>query len=107
ETVPNVMPQLLAFAVLRGFSLFGAARRGVPLQPAVTGAAAGLAAFSLSAALCLIVNGPIRMPYTGAVSGIIIVTLSALAGRRWLNWIALWKQQGDAAEIPTQEWTAL
>ncbi|MBV8360017.1 MAG: DUF1109 family protein [Deltaproteobacteria bacterium] len=105
---PVSMLRLFGFAALPWLSLFWAVRRGVPLQPEVTGAAVGFASFCFALALCQIVSQPIRLPNSVIVlvlSGATLIVLSTLAGRFWLNWIARW-QQPAAAEVATSIWTA-
>jgi hypothetical protein len=109
EAAPTSMRQLLGLAALPWLSLFLAVRRGVPLQPEVTGAAVGLAAFCFALALCQIISQPIRLPNSAIVLVLACATfivLSALAGRFWLNWIAYWQQKHVVAEISTSKWAA-
>jgi hypothetical protein len=104
ESLSIVMPQLFSFAALPWLCLFWAVRRGVPLQPEFTGAAAGVAAFCLAATLWQIINGP--MPDSAAVLALcctVVIVLSALAGRLWLNWIARWRLEGIAGEFATRK----
>jgi len=109
ETTPTLMLQVFGLAALPALSLFWAVRRGVPLQPEVTGAAVGLTAFSLAAALYLIIAGPARVAGSGAslaLSCTVVLMLSALAGRLVLNWIARWQVEGVAAGLSTRNWAA-
>ena len=110
EAAPPSILQLFGLAALPWLSLFLAVRRGVPLQPKVTGAAVGLAAFCFALALCQIISQPIRLPNSAIVlvlSCAAFIVLSALAGWFWLNWIACWQQKYVAAEISTNKWAAL
>ena len=107
EAAPASMLQLFALAALPWLSLFWAVRRGVPLRPEVTGVAVGLAAFSFAAALCQIISEVARVPNSGmmlALSCTVVIVLSALAGRFWLNWITRWQQERGAAEVSTHKW---
>ena len=109
ETMPILMPQLFGLAALPWLCMFWAVRRGIPLQPEVTGAATGIAAFCLAAALHPIITGPARVPGSGAalaLSCTIAIVLSALAGRLWLNWIGRWQQEGVATELSAWNWAA-
>jgi len=108
ETIPILMPQLFGLAALPWLCMFWAVRRGVPVQPEMTGAATGMAAFCLAAALLGIITGTARVPGSGAalaLSCTVVIVLSALAGRLWLNWIARWQQEGVAAEFSAWNWT--
>jgi len=105
EATPTSMLQLFGLAALPWLSLFWAVRRGVPLQPELTGAAVGLAAFCFALALCQIVSQPIRLPNSAIVlvlSCAALIVPSALAGGFWLNWIARWQQK----EVSTSKWAA-
>jgi len=102
---PTSMLQLFGLAALPWLSLFWAVRRGVPLQPELTGAAVGLAAFCFAQALCQIISQPIRLPNSAIVlvlSCAAFIVPSALAGGFWLNWIARWQQK----EVSTSKWAA-
>jgi hypothetical protein len=82
QAAPTSMLQLFALAALPWLSLFWAVRRGVPLQPEVSGVVVGLAAFSFAAALCQIITEVARVPNSGmmlALSCTVVIVLSALA----------------------------
>jgi hypothetical protein len=104
---PSSIMELFGLTALPWLSLFWAVRRGVPLQPEVTGGTVGLAAFCFALALRQIISLPIRPPNSAGVlvlCGAALIVLSAIAGRFWLNWIARWQQQPLAAEVPTSQW---
>jgi Negative regulator of sigma F len=106
-SAPTSMLQLFSLAALSWLSLFWGVRRGVPLQPEVTGAAVGLAAVCFGLALCQIISQPVRLPNSGIVLALCstaVIVLSALAGGLWLNWIARWQQKPVAAEVSTSKW---
>jgi hypothetical protein len=99
ENLSLAIPQLFGLAALPWLCLFWAVRRGVPLQPEVTGAATGVAAFCLAAALWQLIpeSPPVRGPVL-ALSCAVVSAFSALAGRHWLNWIGRWQCEELAAE---------
>jgi hypothetical protein len=105
ESLSIIIPQIFSLAALPWLCLFWAVRRGVPLQPEVTGAVIGVAAFCLAAALWQIADG--SAPHPIAVLGLSctgVIVLSAIAGRRWLNWIALWHHEEAAAKRIQNRW---
>jgi negative regulator of sigma F NrsF-like protein len=109
ETAPILMLQLFGLAALPWLTLFWAVRRGVPLRPEVTGAAVGLAAFCLAAALRPIVSEPARVSNSEMILVLCcaaVIGFSALAGRLWLNRIAHWQHEGVAEEISARDWSA-
>jgi hypothetical protein len=101
EGAPNLMMRFWALAALPWLSLFWLVRRGVPLQPELSGAAVGLAAFCFAAALCAIMSRAVPVAEPGLVLafGAVIIGLSALAGRLGLNWIARWQDERPADEV--------
>jgi hypothetical protein len=101
--------QLFSLAALPWLALFWAVRRGVPLQPEVTGAAVGLAAVCFALALCEIISQPVRLSSSGIVLGLgctAVILLSAFAGWFWLNWIARWQQKPVVAEVSASKGVA-
>jgi hypothetical protein len=110
EGAPIAMLQLFGLSALPWLSLFWAVRRGVPLQPEVSGGVVGLAAFCFALALHQIINQPVRMVNQGILPAlsctVAVLLLSALAGRLWLNWIARWQEKPAATEISTSNWAA-
>ena len=106
---PMLTLQLLGLSAAPWLALFWAVRRAVPLQPQVTGAAVGLAASCIALGLCQIISEPIRAANVNivlALSGTLVVALSAVAGGFWLNWIARWQEQGVVSEASTSKWVA-
>jgi hypothetical protein len=105
ESSSIVIAQLCGLAALPWLCLFWAVRRGVPLQPEVSGAVTGVAAFCTAAALWQLIHGPAPLP--GIVLGLfctVVIAFSALAGRRWLNWIGRWQREDIAAENSQDSW---
>jgi hypothetical protein len=105
ESSSIVIAQLCGLAALPWLCLFWAVRRGVPLQPEVSGAVTGVAAFCTAAALWQLIHGPAPLP--GIVLGLfctVAIAFSALAGRRWLNWIGRWQREDIAAENSQDSW---
>lgn len=101
------MPQLFGLAALPWISLFWAVRRGVPLQPELTGAVTGVAAFCTAAALWQLIDESASL--SGAVLGFsftALVAFSTLAGRCWLNWIGRWQGEKIEAENSQHGWAA-
>src|SRR5579872_3747347 len=100
---PTALLQLSALGALPWLSLFWAVRRGVPIQPEVSGGTVGLAAFCFALALDQIVNQPLWIANAGLLPAVTctvaVIIVSALAGRWWLNWIARWQQPRVATEI--------
>jgi hypothetical protein len=110
EASPILMRQLFGLIALPWLGLFWAVRRGVPLQPELTGASVGTAAFCFAAGLLAIVSAPASEPNPAALLALcctVTVVLSALAGRFWLNWILRWQQEEIAAEGYSRKWTLL
>jgi hypothetical protein len=106
---PILTLQVPALATLPWLCLFWAVRRGVPLQPAVSGAAVGLAAFCLAAALCPIIARPSAVPCFRLILALdcgVVIVLSTLAGRFWLYWIGHWQREEVATEIFSERWGA-
>jgi len=99
--------QLFGLTAPSWLALFWAVRRGVPLQPAKTGALVGIAAFCFAlAAHGFIFSGSPNPIIWQELSGILVTAVSALAGSVWLNWIDRWQQDRDAAEARTIKWTS-
>jgi hypothetical protein len=101
-----VVSQLLGLAALPWLCLFRAVRRGVPLQPEIAGAATGVAAFCLAAALWQLMLSPPVPDLVLGLSCAVVTALSALAGLRWLNWIGRWQRDAPSVEDSQHIWAA-
>jgi hypothetical protein len=87
--------QILGLTVLPWITIFWAVERGVPLQPARTGALIGIASFcfAISAQSIITLPNGFMAPFVSeAVLGILVAAASSLAGTVWLNPVMHWQQ---------------
>ena len=83
--------EIAGLGFLPGWALFAMLRRAAPLERAWSGALAALAALSISAAatqfICPI-DDPAHQLVGHVLPVVVLSTLGAIAGRRYLNWMA-------------------
>jgi hypothetical protein len=100
--------KLLGLSALPWIVLFWSVRRGVPMQPAKTGALVGIVAFCLALAMYRFTSQASVFPnpiILQVLFGILVTAISAPTGSIWLNWISRWQQTSGAAIAPTLRWT--
>jgi hypothetical protein len=101
---------LLGLSALPWLVLFWAVRRGVPLQPARTGALVGIAAFCLALAMYTFISltSVARIPIIWQILlGTVITASSAQAGSVWLNWTHRWQKEPGTVVVSTVRRTLL
>jgi hypothetical protein len=102
---PSATLQIFAFAAPAWLCLFWAIRRGVPLAPAKSGVAVGLAASCFAVVAHILIfglNAAAELVLHSVLSTSLITILSARAGAIWLDRIGQWQQERAAGEPPIQ-----
>jgi hypothetical protein len=97
----NSILSVLGWAALPCVTLFIAVGRGVALHPARTGGLIGVAAFSFAIAADRFLSRWSGAPCPevwSLILGLVATTLSAWAGRAWLNPVRVWRSDTGASE---------
>jgi hypothetical protein len=102
----NSILSVLGWAALPWMALFIAIGRGVALHPARTGGLIGVAAICFAIAVDRFVSRWSGAPCPevwSLIVGVFVATLSAWAGRAWLNPVRVWRSETVASEAsPSQ-----
>ncbi len=97
----NSILSVLGWAALPWMALVIAVGRGIALHPARTGGLIGVAAFSFAIAADRFVSHWSGAPCPevwSLILGLVATTLSAWAGRAWLNPVRVWRSDTGASE---------
>lgn len=104
---PSMLPFLFLLPVFPWLTLCFAVRRGVSLQPTISGLLLGIASGCFASGLYLFlaaVDGyPASLGQLAILIGLISL-LSTLAGELWLDWIATWRADSDVDQASPERW---